>query len=240
MITTKARTKPQTKQINNNDNKPIWIGVVVEWRWQRVGSMNLSNDQENSPKMSNKEEIDWKRDSETYRKLAKDLIVAPLQKDCRSEGLFSEIMAEMYVKLYYLEKSSKKIFQDWGGLGKEFLQLTPKAWSSKEKIVNWISKLKTIAPWKCEEDQKTSYSLGEGVCKPHLKKDCWLEYMKKWRFHNEEGIQFKKGQETQRVTSLIKMHRWQINTWKYCCCNNRLVPNRKRSISRLYIVTLLI
>ena len=64
--------------------------------------MNLSNDQENSPKLNNKEEIDWKRDSETYRKLAKDLINASLQKDSRSEGLFSEMMAEMYIKLYYL------------------------------------------------------------------------------------------------------------------------------------------
>jgi len=33
MITTKARTKPQTKQTNDNDNnKPIWIGLIVEWR----------------------------------------------------------------------------------------------------------------------------------------------------------------------------------------------------------------
>lgn len=150
--------------------------------------------------------IDWTRDSETCRKLAKDLINASLQKDSRSEGLFGEIMAEMDIKLYYLEKSSKKKFQDWGGLGKEFLLLTPKAWSSKEKIANWISKWKTIAPWKCKEDQKTSYNLGGGVCKPHLKKDCWLEYMK-----NSENSTIKK----ESSSKMARRHKESLH-WYRC------------------------
>lgn len=63
----------------------------------------MSNGQENSPKLNNKRHRLKKkkrnRDSETYRTVAKDPMIVLLQKESRTERLFNEIMAEMYVKL---------------------------------------------------------------------------------------------------------------------------------------------
>lgn len=68
-------------------------------------------------------------------------------------------------------------------------------------------KMKTIAPWKCEEDPKTSYGLGESVCKPHLKKDCWLEYMKNseslWVGDTKSHFTDKDAQMTNKHTKIL-------------------------------------
>ena len=61
--------------------------------------------------------------------------------------------------------------------------------------------------------------------------DC-VDHNKLWKILNEMGIP---DHLTCLLRNLIQVRKQQNQTW-----NNRLVPNRKRSTSRLYIVTLLI
>lgn len=64
-------------------------------------------------------------------------------------------------------KNTEENLQDLQ-LGKEFLYLTPKVWSAKEKLIKLTSlKLKNFALKRsCEEDEKTSYEQ-ENIYKPY-------------------------------------------------------------------------
>lgn len=77
--------------------KNLRISLIVEWRCQRLGSLNLNSDQRNLPSLNNKEKIGWEkknRDSGICRTLAKDPMTVSLQNGSRAERSFNETVAE--------------------------------------------------------------------------------------------------------------------------------------------------
>ena len=89
--------------------------------------------------------------------------------------------------------------------------------------IHWIME-------KAREFQKNIYFCFIGYAKAF---DC-VDHNKLWRILREMGI-------PDHVTCLLRnLYAGQETTVRNWTWNNRLVPNRKRSVSRLYIVTLLI
>ena len=81
---------------------------------------------------------------------------------------------------------------------------------------------------KATEFQKNSY-----FCFIYYTKAFdFMDHNKLWKIFKEMGIP---DHLTCLLRNLLQVKKKQNWTW-----NNRLVPNRKRSMSRLYIVTLLI
>ena len=80
--------------------------------------------------------------------------------------------------------------------------------------------------WKKQEFQKNVYFCFIDYAKAF---DC-VDHNKVWKILREMGV-------PEHLTCLL---RWSGSSSQNRPWNNRLVPNRKRSMSRLYIVTLLI
>ena len=138
--------------------------------------------------------IDWTRDSETCRKLAKDLINASLQKDSRSEGLFGEIMAEMDIKLYYLEKSSKKKISGLRRARQRVLTTDTKSMILKGKNSKLDFKMKNYCSMKMWRGSKNKLQPGRRCLQATPEKRLLTRvYEELWKFNNKEGIQFKNG-----------------------------------------------
>ena len=95
---------------------------------------------------------------------------------------------------------------------------------ARDQIVNihWIMK-------EAREFQKNIYSCFIDYAEAF---DC-VDHNKLWRILKEMGIP---DHLTSLLRNLCAGQEATVRTWTW---NNRLVPNRKRSTSRLYIVTLL-
>ena len=92
-------------------------------------------------------------------------------------------------------------------------------------------KLPTSAgSWKKQEFQKNIYFCFIDYAKAF---DC-VDHNKLWKIQKEVGI------PEHLICLLRNLYAGQEVTVKNWTWNNRLVPNRKRSMSRPYIVTLLI
>ena len=99
-----------------------------------------------------------------------------------------------------------------------------KGWGRRDQIANicWIEKAREL--------QKNIYFCFIDYAKAF---DC-VDHNKLWKILKETGI-------PDPLTCLLRnLYAGQEATVKNWTWNNRLVPNRKRSTSRLYIVTLLI
>lgn len=73
-----------------------------------------------------------------------------------------------------LEENRKSICAH--GLGKDFLDITPKAYPLK-KLVSSISKVKISAIWKILlRNKKSTYKPGNNICKMYLLKD-YIHYI---------------------------------------------------------------